>query len=211
MLLLLLPGMDGTGDLFAPFVNAAPPNFEPRVVRLPDAGNYDELHDAVAAHVPRDGAFAVLAESFSGPLALELARRHPDRVRAVILCNTFIAAPRWWLRFVPWRVLLAVRAPRSMVQFLFGWGDAARVIRSVDGSLMAVRLRAIAMLSVVPRVKCPVLYLRGTKDRLVSRASVERILRVMPEVVVKEIDGPHLLLQVRANEAWAAIGEFVMR
>ena len=52
--LILLPGMDGTGDLFALFVAALGDEFDVRVVRYPGGhcGGYDELEAIARAAIP---------------------------------------------------------------------------------------------------------------------------------------------------------------
>ena len=87
---VLLPGLDGTGDLFQPLVDTAPPDVRPLVVKLPHLGSYADLLDAIRDQLP-DGRFIILGESFSGPLALQIARELPERVTAVILCNSFVS------------------------------------------------------------------------------------------------------------------------
>lgn len=48
-------------------------------------------------------------------------------------------------------------------------------------------------------------YILATNDRLVSKRSVRRILNSNSNVAVSEIEGPHLILQTRPQQAWTAI------
>ena len=83
--IILLPGLDGTAKLFEPFIAAAPSRFSVTPVALPcEKLTYEELADSVASTVP-DGPVVVIAESFSGPLAIALAERHP--IAAFVFCN----------------------------------------------------------------------------------------------------------------------------
>ena len=54
--LVLLPGMDGTGDLFAPFVNAVENRFLVQVVRYPTDRvlDYEGLFALVRSGLPTD-------------------------------------------------------------------------------------------------------------------------------------------------------------
>jgi pimeloyl-[acyl-carrier protein] methyl ester esterase len=103
---VLLPGLDGTGDLFKHFAETAPPHVRPVVVSLPLYTSYQDLSSAIRNQLPATGPFVVLGESFSGPLAVAIAEEAAERVSHVILCNTFLSSPvTTLLRFVPWSTL----------------------------------------------------------------------------------------------------------
>ena len=94
--LVLLPGLDGTGWMFRDFVAALGPTVAPRVVAYPthEARTYVGLEPIVEASLPSDGApFALVAESFGGPLALRVAAKRPPGLVAVVLVATFVRAP----------------------------------------------------------------------------------------------------------------------
>lgn len=98
--LLLLPGLDGTGVLFERFVEALPDDIDAHVLSYPGDHpmSYADLLGYIRDRLPAGKTrFAVLGESFSGPLALELALVEP-RVNAVILCASFVTKP---VRYVP--------------------------------------------------------------------------------------------------------------
>ena len=56
MTLVLLPGLDGTGDLFTNFVSALPSNLDARIVRYPADRfvSYAELFPFVADGCPEN-------------------------------------------------------------------------------------------------------------------------------------------------------------
>jgi pimeloyl-ACP methyl ester carboxylesterase len=147
--IVLLPGLDGTGQLFARFILAAPPQFAVTSIALPpEALSYNDLADHVERNLPVGEPVVVIAESFSGPVALALAVRRP--VAALVLCNSFVAAPRWRpLRWFIWPVFFGLRLPRFLVRrYMVGEAadDAlvdhvAEVVASVPGSVLAARLR----------------------------------------------------------------------
>src|ERR1700679_4387919 len=92
MVTLLLPGMDGTGRLFAAFQPLLAPALGARVCAFPPDRplGYEQLLAEV--DVP-SGPFAIVAESFSGPLGILLAARYAERVRALVLVATFARSP----------------------------------------------------------------------------------------------------------------------
>ena len=76
--LVLLPGMDGTGDLFAPLLSALPPALRTIVVRYPcDRPLAMPNWRRTRARAPQDQPFVLLGESFSGPIAAAIAARRP--------------------------------------------------------------------------------------------------------------------------------------
>lgn len=213
MIAVLLPGLDGTGDLFAPFIAAAPDGFAPRIIALPERASYDELFDAVQRQLPRE-PFLLIAESFSGPLALRIAR--DDRVLGVVLCNTFVAPPvTTLLRFFPWSLLFAMTPPRWVIRtFFVGWDAPSSLVDAVRGAiaktpraLLAARLRSIFTLSKVEPVDVPLLVLAGTRDRLL-RMERHAFDALAASIAYQRIAAPHLLLQAAPAEAWTAIAAF---
>lgn len=206
----LLPGMDGTGRLFdplLPFLGA----FEVHVASYPlDAGSYDACEAAVGT--PPDGA-VIVGESFGGPLALRLAGK--TKPRAVVIVASFVLSPR---RVVPprWLVERSPLPPRAALRYalLEQTSPDALVDALADSSraaslrAMGERLAAIASVDVrdeLQRCPAPITWLVATRDRLVRPRSVEAARRVRPDLVVREIDGPHLLAQTRPREVAQAI------
>jgi pimeloyl-[acyl-carrier protein] methyl ester esterase len=102
-ILVLLPGLDGTGKLFSEFVNSLGSSVDSRIVAYPKDQplGYDELEALVMAAIPRNQPFVLLGESFSGPLAIRIAARAPAGLAAVILSASFAKNPfpwLWWAR-----------------------------------------------------------------------------------------------------------------
>ncbi len=93
--LVLLPGLDGTGELFAPLLAALLRQLPVTVLRYPDDPHLDieQLADGVVAQLP-DAPLTLLAESFSGLVAAELLRRGEPRLRGLILTASFMQPPR---------------------------------------------------------------------------------------------------------------------
>ncbi|HJU69015.1 MAG TPA: alpha/beta fold hydrolase [Gemmatimonadaceae bacterium] len=214
---MLLPGLDGTGALFDGFVRVAPPGVHPEVVSLPsESFSYAELAECLAPTLRLTPDTVLLAESFSGPLAISLAARHP--VAALVLCNTFVAPPRSRIfRAFAIPRLFHMRPPASLVRrYLVGPAASdglvtqiRAAIESLPPSVLAGRVQAVLTVDVasqLARIGAPILYLRGTEDRLVPESSVRAVIAAasVPVSVVR-LAGPHLLLQTSPMAAWDAI------
>ncbi len=219
--IVLLPGMDGTGSLFDDFIAQSPADFQAVVVTLPRSGSYDELVESAADAIPTDGRFVIIAESFSGPIGIRLALRFADRVAGLVLVNSFVVPPRpRALSLLPWSFIFAVPPPRFVVRALLVDGDASEqcidrvrtAIARTGADTMTARLRSVLAVNEVgnlARLRCPVLLLRATGDRLVSSRSAEVIARHTRHCKTCDIAGPHLLLQCQTAESWRAIEGFV--
>lgn len=213
--IVLLPGMDGTGALFRDFVAMSPPDFRPLAVPLPAQASYDELTASIAELLPRDDSFAIIAESFSGPIGIRLAERFGDRVLALVLVNSFCTPPRSPIfRFLPWKYIFAVPPPRWVVRWLLVGkqasdrmvDDVRSAVAATDRAVMAARVRAVLTVNEIDtlgRLQCPVLLLRGTEDALVTSR--------IGQIETTDIPAPHVLLHVRPREAWSAIEAFLRR
>jgi pimeloyl-[acyl-carrier protein] methyl ester esterase len=224
--LVLLPGMDGTGLLFQPFLDAMGDSSDVDVQTLAypacEALGYAELTDLAFNQLPRTGLLLILGESFSGPIAVALAARCADRVRGVILCCSFVRnpRPRW-----SWLAPLLQRAPLPAL-------PAALVARALFGRHATPRLRALlaqASAGVAPEVlrsrliavgsadastvltalRAPLLYLLAREDRLVPASAWARVKQLRPDARVAAFDAPHALLQACPDQAAEAIIAFV--
>jgi pimeloyl-ACP methyl ester carboxylesterase len=215
--IVLLPGMDGTGLLYRDFVRHAPAGFETEIVRLPDEPlSYGELARRIAPALAP--GCVVVAESFSGPIGIRLARMAP--IGALVLCNSFVAPPvPSILRFLALPLLFRLPVPAAAVRRWMAGADApdelvARIretIASVPPALLASRLRnvlAVDEAETLAGCTVPVLHLRGADDRLVRERSGRGIAK-SPRVTVARIPGPHLLLQARPVAAWNEIVRFL--
>lgn len=217
--LVLLPGLDGTGKLYSSFVQAAPSGVSPVVVPLPELGAYDELIEAICSRLP-SGRFAILGESFSGPIAVAVACRIPERVIALIVCNSFVSAPLARIfQYLPWRFLFSIPVPDWAIRwFLVGRSAPTKLVTDVRCTIAAVppRLLAARMRSVFAlprpnrswRIAVPVLSLSASHDVLVGGNDRE-LEAIATEVVHQRVPGPHLLLQAAPEAAWREISAFL--
>jgi pimeloyl-[acyl-carrier protein] methyl ester esterase len=225
--LVLLPGLDGTGKLFAEFLNALDPGISTIVVAYPPDQplGYEELQALVMGvldKLPRDRRFVLLGESFSGPLAIRIAARAPPGLDGLILSASFAANPFPWLGWArPLAAYLPVKALPRWLRAPLMWGSLSperapsQMERAMSGvSAAAVRRRIAALLAVdetsaLKRVATPMLLLQARGDRVIPKAATRRILKILPQAERVEIDGPHLLLQARPQECAAAVLRFL--
>jgi pimeloyl-ACP methyl ester carboxylesterase len=221
MELVLLPGMDGTGRMFEPFVRCLPAGLRAAVVHYPADRecSVEELVDIARAAIPADGPAIIVAESFSGLVACELLKRRPASVRGVVFVGAFLAPPRPLLIRVLSALPIGTRRGGRIGLSLIGWaclgrpcaaetlGLLAAALAEVDPRILAGRLRMILHPPAVPpAIDVPTCYLQAARDRLVPARCAATFAALAAELEVIPIDGPHMLLQSRPAECWRAIG-----
>jgi pimeloyl-ACP methyl ester carboxylesterase len=223
--LVLLPGLDGTGDLFAPLV-AALGAIPSQVIAYPHdrVMSYAELEAHTAAKLPTNEYFVLLAESFSGPIGISLAASRLTGIKGLILCASFAANPL--PLFGPLGGLVgalpAVKIPARLAEPWLYAGRATAELRKAHEAAMSrvsaqvINARVEAVLGVdylaqLAKVAVPILYLRGLADRLIPASAGQVILDCHPDVDLVEIDGPHFLLQCEPNACADAVGKFLER
>jgi pimeloyl-ACP methyl ester carboxylesterase len=221
---VLLPGLDGTGRLFAPLLAALPESVAGLVVSYPvdEPLGYDELLAIVRDALPKRGPYLLVAESFSGPIAVRLAAERPPGLAGLVLAASFVRSPigSWG----PLNVLIGaasrVRPPRWAIRRYLVGRDASdeltslasAAIASVDRRVTARRVREVLRIDVTAELastSIPILYLVGEDDRLVGRRALRRLQGLRPELQVVSLEAPHLVLQRRPDQAAEALVEFV--
>ncbi|MBR9981640.1 MAG: alpha/beta hydrolase [Desulfatitalea sp.] len=210
--LVLLPGLDGTGKLFQPLVACLPGPVRYSIIGYPPDRtlSIDQMAGRVADRLP-PGPIVLLAESFSGLVALALLDRRFPGLRAVIFCAAFAGSPHPWLLNAARRVpaagrLLQCLPPAVVRPFVFGRhaGRALpmllqRTLGEVAPHVLTHRLRLMA--DAKPPEKThfaiPCHYLQAAQDRLVPPRAADWFARHFDPFRLQRVDGPHMLLQTR--------------
>lgn len=223
---ILLPGLDGTGELLSEFAAALSGEFKIKIVRYPTDRflSYSEAVDFVRAMCPASGPFVLVAESYSTPIAIKYAALKPQNLTALVLSAGFTTSPALGLwRFLGWLLapfifriplsnlaakfwLVGSNAPSSLLE------SVRRVTSSVKSKVLAARLRAVLECEVreeVAQVTVPILYLQAKQDRLVNASCLEELRGIAPQVTVAPLEGPHLLLQRKPYQAADTVARFI--
>lgn len=217
--MVLLPGMDGSGKLFAPFLAELPAGLDVRVMTYPSSlSAIDDLAGYVLSQL--GDSELLIAESFSGPIALEVCRRRPDRVAGLVLCATFTSCPNPLAvaigEVVPGRILKFFGALTPIANWLCFGGLAsielqrnfAQALASLGSGTLKARLRVLRRLNVeFEPLSIPTLVVHPARDRLVSDSASVRLRNGHASAVVI-VDGPHFLMQTRPKQCWDAIRAF---
>ena len=224
--LVLLPGLDGTGDFFQPLLESLPSKVRVRVMRYPIDGGFDYAAclDLARAALPTDGPYVLLGESFSGPIAIELAAEAPKGLKGIILAATFASNPRPRLNFIrpllPYMPFHGTKSSVALSRFMVlgRWITPGirelhlKILSMVPPGTMHARILAVAdcdAREALGRVRVPILCLVARHDRLIPRSAARAIQKYSHAARVVVLDAPHCLLQCVPNAAARQIQEFL--
>lgn len=211
--------MDGTGELLRSLADQLALH---RPVHLfaypPDRPlSYAQLATYVMERAP-NRPFIVLGESFSGPIAIEIAATDP-RAAGLVLASSFARHPLP-AQFAALTRLLDLRwlPPRIIARALMGSTATPELTARLQQVLSALprevlQYRAREALHVDKRyrlreITCPVLCLQGRFDYLVNRRQVDEIATAQPRCQVHWFDSAHMLLATHSEAAVKAINQF---
>jgi len=207
---VLLPGMDGTGEQFAELCRHLDARLRAVVVAYPcdEPLSYEALESFVRGRLPTDQPYIIVAESFSGPIAVSVAASAPRGLLGLILSCSFVRNPHPWLRVcrpivrcLPFRSL-----PVSVMSGALLGRFSSPPLRKMLAHALAVvspdtfrtRIRALLEVDVsgcLSQMKVPLLYLRATEDRVVPKSASALILELLPSARIVDVVAPHFLLQ----------------
>jgi pimeloyl-ACP methyl ester carboxylesterase len=171
----------------------------------------------------------VMGASMGGMIAQELALRHPERVRSLLLgctsCGGFRARPPN-LRRVPifrnWRGMNNEQRARAVIPMLYAKDTPKEVIEedlrvrlirypTMKGTLyQAMAIPFWSSYRRLPRLKMPTLIIHGEKDRVLPPANGRRLAERIPGARLRMIPGAgHMLISDRPEQTLGDILEFL--
>lgn len=223
--LVLLPGLDGTGILYDALSAHLAPHIKLQVVRYPldQLWGYQELLDFIRPQLPTQ-PYVLLAESFSGPLGIQLAAEKPEYLSGLILCCTFgrnpLPAAKGLVKAVdklPWNDLvhhwtalwLQGRYASSQLSDLL-----EKALMMVPEQVIKYRAKQVLRVDVLTEfasLKLPLLYLQARQDRLIWSFNAKTLQHLQPSMQVVKLDAPHFLLQAISKQAAHCIKDFIQQ
>jgi pimeloyl-ACP methyl ester carboxylesterase len=224
--LVLMPGLDGSGKMFQPFLEQLPVECKVTVISYPGDRTieFSDLDDYVCERLPRETPLILIGESYSGPVAVMLSQRAELDIRGIVFVATFAHFPTTFIkllsRLLPLSLLFSLPSPDFVIKrYCFGrWATprlTSLVRQSVSGNKPAViahRSRsgaAVDVRSSLVTISVPCLYIRASDDRLVPERALQDFVEHIPQLEQAEVDGPHCLLQARPRACLAAIQYFI--
>jgi pimeloyl-ACP methyl ester carboxylesterase len=208
---ILVPGMNGTADLFYRQLPLIERSYRVATYSLrDDAASLDalaaDLANLVDVVAPTERQAIIVGESFGGAVALTTALGHPGRVAALIILNSFpYFGPQFRLRLaiaglkiMPWGMMSLVR---HLTAFRLHSPHTHRneVREFIARTVQATRqgyLNRLALLrqydvrSRLSDITCPVLFLAAENDHLVPAVEQARYMTGrVPGSVMRILEG----------------------
>jgi pimeloyl-ACP methyl ester carboxylesterase len=209
--LVLVPGMDGTGQLFYRQTPSLSESFRTATYALrSEARTMDTLVDDLA-HVidtvaPETRRAVVVGESFGGALAMSFALARPEQVSALVVLNSFphfapqfrLRLARYGLALLPWGAMPLIRrltafrlhSPHTHREEIRRFME---LTASADGEGYIHRLEVLMSYDIRDRLhdlRPPALFLAAEKDHLVpSLQQAELMVSRVPHGTLRVLHG----------------------
>ncbi|HVN96969.1 MAG TPA: alpha/beta hydrolase, partial [Syntrophorhabdaceae bacterium] len=166
----------------------------------------------------------VVAESFSGPIAVFLIGTGRLKTKGLVLCATFAVAPRQgmlkMLRYMPLERISNLPFQRIILRFVLGNRNDVdalfplwqRIKTKVPAKVLAHRMKMLADIDVrrwLPNLSTPCCYLQATRDRVIPPSSVHEFTQVIPDLRIYKVEAPHFIFQAEPEASATVIKEFI--
>lgn len=220
MKIVLLPGLDGTGLLFRPLLDALPEHLDVLIISYPNEKlSYSALVTYVLERLPTED-YVLVGESFAGNIVYQIAKTKPVHLKSIIFVATFLTSPRPVLlklfNVLP-SYLLSIKPAKIIVKlFMLGFSIDDKTIhlfleslKKVPADVLSFRLREIEKLNLaklshdidnIENCEIRTTYIQATNDYLVPVRNSEYFKRVCSNLTIIPVLGPHFVLQAKPNE-----------
>lgn len=226
--LVLLPGFDGTGELFDDLVDELNEYFEVIIVHYSEEVTIEDYIACINAKIKHRDKIILLAESFSGPIALHFIANHSEKIQYCIFSTSFSKTPFLSLckaaDFLPHIFFKNTTLQKIAIKH-YCYGKyltdllEERTLKAINGistNTIKKRLKLLCTQQSHKLIKdknhnffMPCLYLQASEDKIVGKPFSGDLCNALPNISKIIINGPHLLLQAKPKECARAILDFV--
>ncbi|WP_068547836.1 hypothetical protein [Thalassotalea crassostreae] len=206
MKLILLPGMDGTGDLFKSLLDVLPAHIIYKVIPLSqECLNYTEHASLVADQIGTDEVI-IFAESFSGKIAYELCKLNLN-IKHIIFASSFINRPSSISKFanlLPVNLIKKKLIPNQILSKIFfdSYNMSNKVLevfeslKKVNNRTLSSRLDLISSLDEASdSFDIEASYIKPNNDLFVMAESIKPFQSAFRNLEVINVIGGHFIVQ----------------
>jgi pimeloyl-ACP methyl ester carboxylesterase len=182
--------------------------------------SYDQLEELVVRKLPVAGKYVIIAESFSGPIALQIANRAYGDLEVIALVSSFAYRPLGWkgsvLARVPLNLIFRLPLPDFILRTVLLGGSASaddldrarQVISQVRPHVLVSRLRE-ALTSDYGKHQIPtsvrVIAVFAEYDHLLGHRSRQSLAEVCPKAEIEIVSAPHFAVQTAPTAVLRAL------
>lgn len=208
MIVVLLPGLDGTGYLFKDLLKELPTALKVEVISYASISSltyYEQAQEIASLYLDKD--VLIIGESYSGRVAYELCHLLGERVKGLIFLASFVSKPSIFSRLAS-IIPISFLRPNFITRLLlyivgFNMSGGIQLVSPVfhslehtDNKKLKERLRNIACLDKpIKKITCPVTYISPNKDFLIASRSVQYLASLCPNFKKVEVLGGHFIAQ----------------
>lgn len=201
--------------MFFPITPLLEKHFVVHMVRYSDEITLDEYVESALAQLPANSPVSLVAESFSGPIAMILLANKRANFLASVLCATYCRSPLPFLtqasNYLPER-LFASNPVSNVLLDLFATGIHSNpdvrnrlreVVKKISPGQRQNRIKLVNKVDVTDKIKnieVPLLYIQATKDRIVLANSADEIMRHARNMRIEKVTGSHMILQTQPEK-----------
>lgn len=211
MVLVLLPGLDGTGILFEPFLECLPQEIKTKVISYPvnKELSYADLVQYVKERLPEED-FILLAESFSGPIAFLLAQTPSENFKSIIFVASFLTTPQpKLLKAITKLPLFSLSIPKVFIKHLLLGSRVddktislfVESLKRVPANILKFRLDQILKLDLhgeIKEISCR--YIQAKNDKLVPSKSMEQFRVIFRDLKIFSVESSHFIMQAQPQK-----------
>ncbi len=225
--LILLPGLNGTGQLFSPLVRQLETHIDCEIIEYPEDrkfSSYLEMAEFVISKLPADGPIILLAESFSGPVGYQIGLQKIPQLKHLIFVATFLKSPAPLLKYILALLPLSLLKPRFIPDIAtkhFCLGRQASdgeirefwaVVSAMNPEIMRSRLKlAMSIRQPERTLDIPCTYIQASNDWLISKSHIDEFLRQCKNLEITALRGPHFILQAQPEKCADIVRELIDR
>ncbi|WNC69137.1 hypothetical protein RI845_03025 [Thalassotalea nanhaiensis] len=206
MKLILLPGLDGTGNLFKALLEVLPNHITYQVIPLSDEClNYSEQASQIANQIDTD-EIIILAESYSGKIVYELCKLDLN-IKHIIFAASFISRPSLISKFSSLLPIILIKKkfiPNQILSKLFfdsynmsnSVSEVFESLNKVSNETLSSRLSLVSSLDEPnDRFAVKATYIRPSNDLFVMPECIKPIKSTFQHLEVINVSGGHFILQ----------------
>jgi pimeloyl-ACP methyl ester carboxylesterase len=206
--ILLIPGMDGTGELFKPLLDELPNNVDTQVVCLNSLKTQTPKEQAseIASLIGNDEVI-ILSESYSGYIAYHLSLLSNVNIKHIVFAASFLENPTWLSRFnnlLPLNLVRSGLIPDIILSStLFAQRNNKELVKLfisslelISNSMLRQRLKVITnLVRPTELLSVPCTYVQASNDYLVSKKSVDVFKKLCININIVKVRGGHFIVQ----------------